>query len=184
MVRQPLYPDPAGGPVRPPRKRRTRRSTGFVLALLAASLWMLGGACAQQRFRADDWVIECDGSPGGAGPECSLTVPFWQTGDQGKGSFALVIMLQTGNIGIVGQPPPTRAMMRVDKNPPIECRQARYCLFPPAASLGVVKELQGASLILIDVFTEKSQFHFSVSPKGYQAGLAQIRAWGYRQVAD
>jgi hypothetical protein len=35
------------------------------------------------------------------------------------------------------------------------------------------------SLILIDVFTDKGAFNFSLTPKGYQAGIAQIRAWGY-----
>lgn len=164
------------------RKRRQRLLASGLLA--AAGLSMIAGAHAAQRFRADDWIVECDGNPGRPDPECSLTVPFWQSGDRGKGSFALVVMPQAANIGIVGQPEPIKAMLRVDKNPPIECRQARYCLFPAGAALGVVRELRGASLILIDVFTAKSQFHFSLSPKGYQAGLAQIRAWGYPGPTD
>ncbi len=49
--------------------------------------------------------------------DCSITVPFWQAGYAGKGSFALVVMLDTGNIGIVGQPLPVRAVLRVDGNP-------------------------------------------------------------------
>jgi len=111
-------------------------------------------------------------------------VPFWQTGDDGKGSFALVVMIQTGNIGIVGSPAPAKAVLRVDKNPAAACRGARYCIFPTAQSIALVRQLDIGSLILIDVFTAKSRFSFSLSPKGYQAGVAQIRAWGYQVSAN
>ena len=102
----------------------------------------------------------------------------------GKGSFALVVMLQTGNIGIVGSPLPVKAVLRVDKNPAAICRGSRYCIFPTAQSVELVRQLEIGSLILIDVFTAKSQFSFSLSPKGYQAGVAQIRAWGYQISAN
>jgi hypothetical protein len=132
------------------------------------------------KFRADEWVTECDGQPGMGAPECSITVPFWQTGGHPGGAFALVVMLQTGNIGIVGQPFPTRAVLRVDKNPPIECRQTRYCVFPSIEALSVLNQLKIGSLVLIDVYTDKGEFSFSLTPKGFQAGMAQIRAWGYQ----
>ena len=77
-----------------------------------------------------------------------------------------------------------KAVIRVDKNPPIECRQTRYCIFPSAQSLMAVKQLKVGSLILIDVFTAKGVFSFSLTPKGYQAGIAKIRAWGYRLSPD
>ncbi|MGH7047638.1 MAG: hypothetical protein ACREE2_14750 [Stellaceae bacterium] len=139
-----------------------------------------GGALASAvlKFRADDWITECDGSPGHGG-SCSITVPFWQTSNAGKGSFALVVMLRTGEVGIVGQPFPLRAVLRVDKNLPIECRQARYCIFPPDAARAFVAQLERGSLVFVDVFTARSQFHFSLTPKGYQAGIAQIEAWGF-----
>jgi hypothetical protein len=66
-----------------------------------------------------------------------------------------------------------------DKNPPIECTQPRYCVFPSSESLAVLRQFKVGSLILIDVFTDKGAFNFSLTPKGYQAGIAQIRAWGY-----
>ena len=89
-------------------------------------------------------------------------------------------MLKTGNIGIVGQPFPIKAVLRVDKNPPVECTQPRYCVFPSIQALSVLKQLKIGSLVLIDVYTEKGEFSFSLTPKGFQAGMAQIRAWGYR----
>jgi len=89
-------------------------------------------------------------------------------------------MLQTGNIGIVGQPFPVKAVLRVDKNSPIECKQARYCIFPSDQAVAALKQLKIGSLILIDVFTEKGSFNFSLTAKGYQAGISKIRAWGYR----
>jgi hypothetical protein len=137
-------------------------------------------AATGHKFQADEWVTECDGAPGGGSPDCSIIVPFWQAGGSPRGSFALVVMLQTGNIGVVGQPFPTRAVLRVDKNPPIECTQTRYCVFPSMQALNVVKQLKSGSLVLIDVYTERSAFSFSLTPKGFQAGMAQIRAWGYR----
>ena len=104
------------------------------LALFAQVL-VLPSATGQQTFRSDEWITECEAAPGSSAPDCSIMVPFWQAqGDQG-GSFALVVMLQTGNIGIVGQPFPVKAVLRVDKNPPIECRQTRYCVFPSAQAL-------------------------------------------------
>jgi hypothetical protein len=146
---------------------------------LALLLWPLA-AWSTQRFQADEWVTECNGTPSTQGAGCSIMVPFWQIAIGGKGSFALVIMLQTGNVGIVGRPPPVRAELRVDKNPPITCRGARYCIFPEAQSLQIVRQLTSASLILIDVYTTRAQFGFSLSPQGYRAGIAQARAWGYQ----
>jgi hypothetical protein len=150
--------------------------------VICLSVW--SSAFAAQRFKADEWITECGGIPGSGSGECSITVPFWQSADSGKGSFALVVMLETGDIGIVGSPPPVKAVLRVDKNPAVACRGSRYCIFPPAQSLAVARELDVGSLILIDVFTAKAQFSFSLSPKGYQAGVAQIRAWGYRRIAN
>lgn len=165
------------------RMRRSRSCGIWILALLAGAS-PGNSAVGAQRFQADDWITECGGRPGAGTGECSITVPFWQTGDNGKGSFALVVMLQTGNIGIVGSPPPIKAVVRVDKNPAVECRGPRYCIFPASQSLALVNQLDIGSLILIDVFTAKSQFSFSLSPKGYRAGVAQIRAWGYQMSAN
>jgi invasion protein IalB len=157
-----------------------RLRTALVILLLSCDLAWAQQTVAGQKFEADEWVTECDGAPGMSAPDCAITVPFWQAGDSPKGSFALVVMLQTGNIGIVGQPFPTRAVLRVDKNPPIECSQPRYCIFPSMQSLNVLKQLRSGSLILIDVYAQKKQFSFSLTPKGFQAGIAKIRAWGYR----
>ena len=148
------------------------------LLVIVASAVMHPVAAEEQRFQSDEWITECDNGPGSA--DCSITVPFWRGQRERDGAFALVVMLQTGNIGIVGQPFPLRAVLRVDKNPPVECRQTRYCVFPTAQALAVLKELKEASLILVDVFTAKGVFNFSLTPKGYQAGIAQVRAWGYR----
>jgi len=141
-------------------------------------------ATGQQTFRSDEWITECEAAPGHGAPDCSIMVPFWQARGAQGGSFTLVVMLQTGNIAIVGQPFPEKAVLRVDKNPPIECKQTRYCIFPSAQALPVVNQLKVGSLILIDVLTAKGTFSFSLTPKGYQAGMAKIRAWGYRFFPD
>lgn len=165
--------------MRPPRR------PALVLAIAVAALLRAADpASATLKFRADEWITECGGSPGGRAGDCSITVPFWQAGYAGKGSFALVVMLDTGNIGIVGHPVPVKAVLRVDGNPAIECRAAQYCIFPSGQSGAIVRELGVGALVLIDVFTRKSHFAFSLTPKGYQAGIAQIRAWGYSLPGD
>jgi invasion protein IalB len=162
--------------------RRLGRSqrAALLLAFISTAAAALTAAAAEQKFQADEWITECDTGTGVA--DCSITVPFWQGEHQRDGAFALVVMLPTGNVGIVGQPFPLRAVLRVDKNPPIECRQVRYCVFPSAQALAVLRQLKDASLILVDVFTAKGTFSFSLTPKGYQAGIAKIRAWGYHLV--
>jgi hypothetical protein len=166
-------------------RHKTMSSRKFhtaLVVLLICCVPTLGAsnAVAEQKFRADEWVTECDSGPGIGAPDCSITVPFWLTRGAPRGSFALVVMLQTGNMGIVGEPFPTRAVLRIDKNPPIECREARYCVFPSMQALAALKQLKVGSLVLIDVYTEKGGFSFSLTPKGFQAGIAQIRAWGYQ----
>jgi hypothetical protein len=167
------------------RRRALRLWLIFAVALVALLHSFLPRmAVAAQHFQADDWITECDGRTDGDHADCSITVPFWQATYDEQGSFALVVMLQTGNIGIVGSPQPLKAELRVDKGAAATCRGPRYCIFPAGQSLGVVKQLSNASLILIDVFTAKTQYRFSLSPKGYQAGIAQIRAWGYQLGAN
>jgi invasion protein IalB len=160
------------------------RMAGIFFLTLSVGVLVLSPATAEQTFRSDEWITECQVDPGNGTPDCSITIPFWQDRDHQDASFALVVMLQTGNIGIVGQPLPVKAVLRVDKNPPIECRQIRFCIFPSAQALVVVNQLKVGSLILIDVFTTKGTFSFSLTPKGYQAGIAKIRAWGYRLFPD
>jgi hypothetical protein len=165
---------PAGSPPKLPSIARS------AILILLPPLIMFASAAGAQKFRADEWITECDRRAGIGSGDCSITIPFWQNRGEPMGSFALVIMLQTGNIGIVGQPFPRRAILRVDKNPPIECRQTRYCVFPSTQALAALKQLKVGTLILIDVFTARGAYKFSLTPKGYQAGIAQIRAWGYR----
>ena len=155
-------------------------TAGIFFLTLSVQVLVLQPAIGEQTFRSDEWITECEVDPGNGTPDCSITLPFWEARGGQEGSFALVVMLQTGNIGVVGQPFPVKAVLRVDKNLPIECKQTRYCIFPSAQALAVVKQLQVGSLILIDVFTAKGTFSFSSTPKGYQAGIAKIRAWGYR----
>jgi hypothetical protein len=164
-----------------PTMRSSRFLTAaFLFLAVCTQMPSLSWAASRQMFRADEWITECDVGANIGPSDCAITVPFWQTPGNAFGSFALVVMLQTGNLGIVGQPLPLRAVLRVDKNPPIECRQARYCVFSSAQAFAVIKQLKVGSLILVDVYTTKGTFNFSLTPKGFQAGVAQIRAWGHR----
>jgi hypothetical protein len=141
-------------------------------------------AVASERYRSGDWITVCEPAPGGRTPKCSIGVPFGGMQNGERGAFALAVILDTGDIGIFGRPFPVRAVLRVDSDPPVECREWRYCLFPHEESLAAIKALHAGSLILIDVFTARASFRFSLTPRGYQAGLAEIRAWGYRLPGD
>jgi hypothetical protein len=151
----------------------------FAAGLLGAPLVAVAAA-AVERYRSDDWITVCEPGAAPGTAICSLTVPFGGIQDGKRGAFALVAALDSGTIGIVGQPFPVRAMLRIDKAPPIECREWRYCLFSQDQSLAAIKELEVGSLLLIDVHTARAAFRFSLTARGYRAGIAQIRAWGYR----
>ncbi len=152
--------------------------------LLCGELISAAPAVAVERYQSDDWITVCEPAPGGHTPECSITVSFGGIQHGERGAFALAVILDTGNVGIVGRPFPVGAVLRVDRDPPVECREWRYCLFPHEESLAAIKALGAGSLILIDVFTARASFRFSLTPRGYQAGLAEIRAWGYRFPGD
>ena len=86
-----------------PESHGRRLRTAIILFLtLSAQTSGLSWATEGQQYRADEWITECDPAPSTGAPDCSITVPFWQTRGDPSGSFALVVMLQTGNIGIVG----------------------------------------------------------------------------------
>ncbi|HEV2097938.1 MAG TPA: hypothetical protein VGR45_03315 [Stellaceae bacterium] len=159
--------------------RKYRFQAFAVAALLAATLAAAPAAAEQQRYRSDDWVTECKVDRLTGAPDCAITVPFADTEGGEKGSFALVVALQSGEIGIVGRPFPLRATLQVDKNPPIKCNETRYCLFPRDESLAAIGQFNIGSVILIDVVTAKTTFEFSMTPSGFKAGMAQIEAWGY-----
>jgi len=149
-----------------------------MLAALAAAPQAATPSGSGQKFQSDEWITECEPASGGA--DCSITAPFWDQQGNNRGSFALVVMLQSSDVAIVGRPFPVRAQLRVDKNPAIECIETRYCVFPSDRGRALIRQLKAGSLILVDIFTGTAGFHFSLTAKGYQAGLAKIGAWGYR----
>jgi len=149
---------------------------GFVLATAANAQTL--------RFQADDWVAEC-GVSQGADPECSIIGVFGSTNTAGpKGSFSLLVDLRNRLVAVVGNPFPSRASIRVDKNPPMECRGDRYCIFSNADAENIVRQLKSGSLVLVDVFAGKSLFRSSLSTKGYRADLDKIHAQGFRYSSD
>ena len=127
------------------------------------------------RFRVDDWITEC----GTAG--CSITGLFQQTNLDGRrGAFALVVMLGSRQLAVVGEPYPIRARLQIDANNPTACVGTRYCIFPGYEAGRAIRELGAGSLVLIDVYTGKDVFRSSLSTKGYQASLAKLQAEGYK----
>jgi hypothetical protein len=159
-----------------------RRHLPRALFAVALAGQFVASAAAGQKYQSGDWITECEAGAGT--PECSIMIPFSKSENGERGAFALAVVLQTGDIGIVGQPSPLRAVLHIGNNPPIECREPHYCLFPRDQSLAAIGQLNAASVILVDVLTAKTSFKFSLTTRGYQAGLAQIRAWGYRLSAD
>lgn len=162
-------------PARPPSRKRR----GPILALVLAGLVLPAGATAPQaaglRFRVDDWVTEC------AAAGCSITGLFQQTNLDGRrGAFALVVMLGSRQLAVVGDPYPLRARLQIDANNPTACAGSRYCIFPGYEANRAIKELRDGSLILIDVYTTKDVFRLSLSTRDYQASLAKLQAEGYK----
>jgi len=145
------------------------------LATILTTFLAVPSAPAAERFQADQWVTECEGQAG-----CSIITPFGQTGSTpGSGSFALALSLDGGMLTIVGEPPPLAATVQVDKNPSVRCTGPRYCIFAPGQSARLAAELVAGSLALVEVKTARGTFHSSLSTKGFQAGIAKLRAWSY-----
>ena len=163
---------PAGG-----GRLRQNRLWGFLAFALAGQFVAGTAAAASQKYKSGDWITECETDSGA--PDCSLMVPFSKTENGQKGAFALAVMMSTGDIAVVGQPIPVRAVLHIGANPPIECRGMQHCLFPRDQSIAAIGQISSASVILIDVLTAKASFKFSLTTRGYLAGLAQVRAWGY-----
>jgi hypothetical protein len=170
--------------LRPAANHRRAWLALFLVILLPGQPVAPVAAATVEKYRSDEWITVCEPEPGTRTIGCSITVPFGEVRKGEGGSFALVVLLDAGYIGIVGRPFPVRAVLRIDGDTPIECRNGRYCLFPRDQSLVAINELAVGSVILIDVFTARATFRFSLTPRGYQAGIAQIRAWGHRFPAD
>ncbi len=127
------------------------------------------------QLQADDWTTECD-IEAKVG-DCSIIgVLKGASANRTKGSFALAVDLQSGQVAVVGNPQPTRAVIRVGKNPPVEC-VGTPCLVSSANAETLVYRLSTARLILIDLFSQKEVFALSISTKGYQLGFAKIQAY-------
>jgi hypothetical protein len=152
---------------------------------LIVGFGLASGARAETlRFQADDWVAECDTSQA-TDAECSIIGVFSSENAIGpKGSFSLLIDLRNNLVAVVGKPFPGRALIRVDKNPPMECRGERYCIFSNDDVETIVRQLKSGSLVLVDVFAGKSLFRSSLSTKGYRADLDKIQAQGFRYFSN
>jgi len=156
-------------------------------SILAGLILVFGFGLANAetlRFQADDWVAECDASQA-ADAQCSIIGVFSSVNAAGpKGSFSLLIDLRNSLVAVVGKPFPSRASIRVDKNPPMECSGERYCIFSNNDAETIVRQLKTGSLILVDVFAGKSLFRSSLSTKGYRADLDKIHAQGFRYFSN
>jgi hypothetical protein len=138
----------------------------------------IGANSETLRFRSDDWLTECDTSHETADGDCSIIGVFRNSSTGGtKGSFSFLIDLRNHQVAVVGEPAPTRATLTVDKNPVLGCTGSP-CIFSTSEADIISRQLELGSLALIDVFTAKGVFRSSLSPKGYQAGLAKIMANG------
>ena len=161
--------------------RRRRRSISRLLLVLG--LCMAGPASAQTvQSQADNWVAECGAAPDA---DCSIVGVFRSANPAGPtGSFSLLVGLRNRLVAVVGKPSPSRATIRIDKNPAFECRGDQYCIFSTADAETIARQLKTGSLVLLDVAAGKDVFRASISTKGYRAGLDKIRAQGFRNLAD
>src|SRR3954447_4870990 len=159
-----------------------RSLCGWKFALLGLALLVCPCSVFAEvvKFRADDWIIECDTAHQTANDDCSIIGVFRRAlPDGARGSFSLLVDLKSRQLAVVGEPVPARANLRIDKNQAVRCTGIQ-CTFSNTDAETVIRQLQYGSLILIDVFTAKSVFQFSLSTKGFQAGMAKIQAMGYR----
>ena len=126
------------------------------------------------QFQAGDWTTECEiQKPSG---DCSIIGLLKGNSTAGtKGSFALAIELQTGQVALVGKPDLVGGVIRVDKSPPAECRGSP-CVFPSGQAEALISQLSTGRLVLVDLLSQKEVFRLSITTAGYRSGLAKIQA--------
>src|SRR3954464_9596167 len=96
------------------------------------------------RSEADNWVAECGASPD---TDCSIIGVFTSSNPAGPtGSFSLLVDLRNHQVAVVGKPPPSRATIRIDRNPGFECRGERYCIFSTSDAETIVRQLKSGHL--------------------------------------
>jgi invasion protein IalB len=154
------------------RKGLSRLVLSGMLVLAAVD-----AAIAQIELQAGDWTTRCDSRPDRHADDCFATLSL--RGSASTGIFAIVIMLQIGEIGIAGKPPPKQATIRVDTNPPFVCSGTPYCVFSREASHSLIKQLDNGHIALVDILTAGKTLHFSFGTSGFRAGTAKLRAWRY-----
>jgi hypothetical protein len=166
-----------GRTIRPSPHERRGGWVAFAALLVALAPAIAPHAAALQ-FQTDQWVTEC---ATGAAASCSIIGAFGGVSQEGtEGSFALAVDVQNAQVAVVGKPYPVKGIIRIDKNPPVECIGPRYCLVASTDAETIIRQMDRGALILVDIFTAKSVFHSSISTNGYRAGVAKIRAEGYR----
>src|SRR5690242_10496462 len=154
------------------------KNAGMIGVSLAAIVRITAQASAQSvQFEADTWVGECGAA---AGSDCSIIGVFKSANAGPTGSFSLLVDLRNRMVAVVGKPPPSKATIRIDKNPALECQGGPYCIFSATDAEAIFHQLKLGSLVLIDVLAGKNVFWASISTKGYQAALGKIRAQRFR----
>jgi hypothetical protein len=157
--------------------RAGRRLAAAAAAALAACAGV--ATAAEITFQADNWTAECriGGQRRAIDGDCSVTGVFQDIAvGSAAGSFALLVALQPPAVAIVGRPPPLRGQLRIDGNPEFRCAGTRYCIFPPAETQRIIREMSRGALILVDIATAKSTYRASLGTQGFRASLAKIRA--------
>jgi hypothetical protein len=151
----------------------------FIIVLCFALFGAANAAAIQ--FRSDEWLTECDLQNETADQACTINGLFSnQLPDGTQGSFSLLIDIVSGRVAVVGRPKPTRASIRIDKNPELGCTAAPDCIFSADQSELITAELAAGQLVLIDVFSPKATFRVSLTTKGYRAGIEKLFAQGFQ----
>jgi hypothetical protein len=154
------------------------RRVAVPVVIFACSLCLLvfgfTEAARAIQFQAGDWTTECAiEKPSG---DCSIIGLLKGNSTSGtKGSFALAIELQTGQVALVGKPDPVGGVIRVDKSAPVECRGSP-CVFPSGQAEALIGQLSTGRLVLVDLLSQKETFRLSITTAGYRSGIAKIQA--------
>jgi hypothetical protein len=158
---------------------------GVMCARVAIVLCLIPGLiraapAAPIKLQADDWVTECDTRHETADGDCSIIGVFRNTSTGGpKGSYSLLVDLKNGRVAVVGEPTPMRSTLRIDKFPALEWAGTPYCIFASTDAAIIRRELAIGFEILADVASNKGISRASLSTKGYNVGLAKVRAGGW-----
>lgn len=149
----------------------------IALTLLLVPAPTVGLAQQPTTFSAGEWKTECSVDRMTDRRGCITRLGLNKTNPP-VGIFSLIISSVGPSVSMVGSPTPYETVIRIDRNPAMECKGIQVCQFSRADSSKIVRQLYGGTTLLVTVLGS-GVFEFTKEIGHYRTMLAKHQEWGY-----